>query len=239
MDTTSYVALSRQITLRRHMATIANNIANAATTGYRAEHTLFEPVIEAAGEPRQLAFVQDVGLFRDTSPGPIAATGNPLDLAIQGDGYLTFRTPAGERYGRAGHLQLDAEGRLVDASGNPILDEAGAEVTLPPGERGMTVAEDGTIAGSAGPVARLQLVTFGNEQALQREGGGLYRSEAVPRPATGRFVQGALEGANVAPVLEMTAMLETVRAFQGVQRLIDTQDELDRKAIDRLVSVAS
>ena len=243
MDTTSYSAMSRQVALQRHMATIANTVATAATTGYKAEHTLFEPVLERAAErvgerPRRLAFVQDVGLYRDLSPGPINLTGNRLDLAIDGEGYLPFQTPAGVRYGRAGHLELDAGGRIVDARGNPLLDEGGAPVTLPPGDRDLTVGGDGTIANRAGPVARLQPVTFANEQALRREGDGLYRAEEPPRPAAGRVVQGALEQANVTPVLEMTALIETTRAFEGTQRLIEARHELERRSIERLISVS-
>jgi flagellar basal-body rod protein FlgF len=193
-------------------------------------------VLEQTREPRQVAFVQDVGLARDLKPGPISTTGNLLDLAIDGEGYLTFQTPEGDRYGRAGHLAIDSTGQIVDSKGNPLLDEAGAPLIVPPGETNLTIAGDGTIASSAGPLGRLQLVTFGNEQALRREGDGLYSSEAVPRPAAGRVVQGALEGSNVAPVLEMTEMLSTVRAFEGVQRLIEAQQELDRRAIERMIS---
>lgn len=239
MDTTSYIALSRQIALQRHMATIANNVANAATTGYRAEHTLFEPVLERSGDPpRRLAFVQDVGLYRDLSPGSLNQTGNRLDLALEGDGYLTFRTAAGVRYGRAGHLELDAAGQLVDARGNPLLDEGGAPVTVPPGDRDLTIGEDGSIANRAGPLARIRPVTFANEQALRREGDGLHRTDQAPRPATARVVQGALEAANVSAVAEMTTLIETTRAFEGTQRLIETQHELDRRSIERLISVS-
>jgi flagellar basal-body rod protein FlgF len=220
------------------MAVTAHNIANAATTGYRADHALFEPVAERAGDrPRRLDFVQDVGLFWDLAPGALALTGNPLDVAVKGEGYLAFQTAAGERYGRAGRLELDPTGRLVDPAGNPVLDEGGAPIALPPGERRPTIAEDGTVAGEDGPVARIQLVAFADEQALRREGDGLYRAEAVPRPATGKLVQGALEGSNVAAVTEMTAMMATVRAFEGVQKLIETQHETVMRAIDRMISV--
>ena len=240
MDTTNYIALSRQVALQRHMATIANNIANAGTTGYRAERTLFEPVLERAGEPKRLAFVQDVGLYRNLSPGPIAQTGNRLDLAIDGEGYFAFQTGAGVRYGRAGHLELDAGGQLVDARGNPILDDGGAPVTIPQADRDLTIGADGTVANRAGPIARLQTVTFANEQALLREGDGLYAAGGqAPQPATGRIAQGALEQANISPVLEMTTMIETVRAFEGTQRLIETRHELERRAIERMVSVST
>ena len=131
MDTTSYLALARQVTLQRHMATLATNIANATTSGYRAQHTVFEQVLQRAGDAGQLAFVQDVALARDLSPGPVEQTGNPLDVALDGSGYLGFATPAGTRYGRSGRLELDAEGRLVGPEGHPVLDDGGNPITLP------------------------------------------------------------------------------------------------------------
>ena len=91
MDTTSYLALSRQVALQRHMTTIATNLANASTSGYRAEHTVFEQLLQRVGEPGRVAFVQDVALARDLGPGPIEQTGNPFDLALDGDGYLELR----------------------------------------------------------------------------------------------------------------------------------------------------
>lgn len=236
MDMTSYVALSRQVALQRHMTTLATNIANAQTTGYRAERTLFEQVLERTARPRSVAFVQDAALVRDPSPGPIAPTGNPFDIAVNGPGYLTFATPEGVRYGRAGHLTPDAAGRLVDAQGYPLLDEGGQPIVLPPGESTITITEDGTVLGRAGPIARIAIVGFADEQALERTGSGLYATEQPPLPGDGaRLIQGALEGSNVQPVLEMTTMLETVRAFEGVHRLLETRHELDRQAIDRMI----
>ncbi len=102
METTAYIGLSRQVALGHRMEVIANNIANASTTGYRAEAMLFEPVPEDAGEEQRLFFVQDVALVRDLSEGPMRPTGNPLDLAIRGLGYFVVATPEGERYGRGG-----------------------------------------------------------------------------------------------------------------------------------------
>lgn len=239
MDTTTYIALSRQLTLQRNLTTIANNIANAGTSGFHAERTLFETVLERAGGPRRVAFVQDVGQFRKLSPGTVSTTGNALDLAISGEGYFTFQTPAGPRYTRAGHLERDAAGQLVDAGGNALLGDGGAPIVIPADEPEIAIAGDGTISGRLGPLARLQLVTFANEQAMEREGSGLYRADTPPVPAGGSLVQGAIEGSNVAPVLEMTAMLSTSRAFEGTQRMIETQHELDRRAIERLISTSS
>jgi flagellar basal-body rod protein FlgF len=233
MRTTSYLALSRQAALERQMATVANNLANATTTGYRAEHMVFEETLHRAGRQR-VAFVQDVGLARDLSPGPVTQTGNPLDLAIAGEGYLAFATETGTGYGRAGRLEIAPDGRLVDSAGRSLLDDGGNAIVLATDESGLTVAADGTVSGRNGAIARIGVYGFANEQALRRAGDGLFTASAPAAPAEGaRLVQGALEGSNVQPVLEMTTMLATVRAFEGAQRLLDTEHELERQAIER------
>jgi flagellar basal-body rod protein FlgF len=162
-----------------------------------------------------------------------------LDVALDGEGYLGFATPDGVRYSRAGRLELDAAGQLVNADGRAVLDEGGNPVVLPVDDRAVTIGEDGTVANRAGPVARLGVWAFAHEQALQRVGGGLHAADEAPAPADGtRVIQGALEGSNVRPVLEMTAMLETTRAFEGTQRMLETEHELERQAIERVIRVA-
>ena len=238
MRTTSYLALSRQAALERQMATVANNLANATTTGYRAEHMVFEETLHRAGRQR-VAFVQDVGLARDLSPGPITQTGNPLDLAIEGSGYLAFATDDGTGYGRAGRLEVAPDGRLVDSNGRAVLDDGGNAILLAADETAISIAGDGTVSGGNGPIARIGVYGFANEQALRRAGDGLFTTTGPATPAEGaRVVQGALEGSNVQPVLEMTTMLASVRAFEGAQRLLDTEHELERQAIERAARAA-
>ena len=241
METTAYIGLSRQVALSRRLEVIANNIANAATSGYRAEAMLFEPVPHDAGDRQRLLFVQDVGLVRDLSEGPLRATGNPLDLAIQGPGYFVVDTPEGERYGRSGQFRLNAAFELVTHAGDPVLDEGGAPLVLPENAAAIAVAPDGTVSVGDAVVGRLQVAAFANEQTLEKVGGGLYRSPVeAPEPAEGfRIVQGALEDSNVQPVLELTAMMATLRAFQGVHRLLETQHELQRRAIERMLEVSA
>ena len=241
METTAYIGLSRQVALERRMEVIANNVANAATTAYRAEAMLFEPVPEDAGRDLRLFFVQDVALVRDLGEGPMAPTGNPLDLAIRGRGYFVVATPGGERYGRGGQFQLNDAFELVTAAGYPVLGEGGAPLALPETAGDVAVAADGTVSADGVVAGRLQVVTFADEQALEKSGDGLYRSPPdtpPPEPATGaRVVQGMLEGSNVRPVVEITTMMATLRAFQGVQRLLETQHELQRQAIQRMLEL--
>ena len=239
MRTSSYLALSRQTVLQREMTVIANNLANATTTGYQAERLVFDEALARTGH-RAVAFVQDVAQARDLAPGPITQTGNPLDLALEGPGYLAFATAEGVRYGRAGHLEIDREGRLVNADGQPLLDDSGNPISLPLDEPTVTVAGDGTISRRGGPLGRISIATFPNEHALRHAGGGLFAAEEPglpPSPAT-RVVQGALEGSNVQPVLEMTRMIETSRAFEGTQRLIEAHHDLERRAIERVLAAA-
>lgn len=236
MDTTAYLALSRQVALMRDMDVIANNMANVATTGFRGEQTLFETVLRRAGEAPRLAFVQDVGTARDMSEGPITATGNPLDLAVDGDGWLSFATPDGVRYSRAGHLEIDGLGQVVDAAGNPLLDDGGAPLTVPPGDRDLTIAPDGTVSNRAGILGRIGLAAFADPRALVPAGGNLWTAQELPAPSTARLQQGMLEGSNVKPILEMTRMIETTRAFEGTQKLIETHHDIERRAIERVLA---
>lgn len=237
MDTTRYIALSSQIVLQRQMTQIANNLANVGTTSYRAEHSRFEQMLTRQPGAPGVAFVQDAAPVRDLAPGPIMPTGNAFDLAIDGPGYLTVGTPDGPRFTRAGSLTLDAQGQLVDARGNPLLDDGGSPIVLAADDGQVTVAGDGTVSVRSGPVAHIGLVGFADERQLERQGDGLYRSPVEsPQPdAGGRLVQAALEGSNVQPILEMTTMLATVRAFEGSQKLLDTQHELDRSTIERTI----
>ncbi len=237
MDNTAYVALSRQLTLERQMAVVAGNIANMNTHGFKTEHLLFEEVLERAGTGGRVAFVQDVGLIRDLGPGALETTGNPLDLAINGDGYFTVETAAGPRFTRGGHFRLDAGGALITSAGHRLLDSGGAPVQVPPGSGDISIARDGTISTADGVVARIGLVRFGDEARLQREGDSLLATDQVPEPvADPQIAQGRLERSTVQPILEMTRMMETVRAFQNTQRLLETHHEMVRRVIDQAAS---
>lgn len=236
METTAYIALSRQMALRRRMDVIANNIANMTTTGFKAEALLLEPVRADAGARRELSFVQDVAVMRDLAGGPMTPTGNPLDVAIEGPGYFVVDTPDGLRYGRGGQFRLNEFGEVITADGHAVLDDGLAPLELPPNGQSIVIAEDGTISGDEGVVGRLGVVTFADEQALEKTGAGLYATDQPPEPAAApHLVQGTLEGSNVRPVVEMTEMIATQRAYQGAQKLIDTHAELQRRAVERML----
>lgn len=240
IENAQLIGLSRQIALQRQMDVVANNLANINTTGFKAEEILFGEYVMPGARHRgfpaldqPLSYVIDWATRHDLQPGAVVQTGNELDLALMGDGFLVVETPAGERWTRAGALQIDAEGTLVDLTGNPVLGEAGP-VAFAPEETGITIGADGSIATSAGPKDRLRLVEFADPQALTREGANLFAGgEPVPAAAT-RVMQGALERSNVSGVAEMAELIRVQRAYESIAGTLQQQDELRRTAIQRL-----
>jgi len=234
MENAGYIGLSYQMALRRQMAVIANNIANANSTAFKSERPLFETV-PVRQQGRLYEFVQDNGIVRSLNTGRLRETGNPLDLAINGKGFLTVETPAGTRYTRNGALRMSEDGRLVTAEGHSVLNEQGQPITLDPADGRPVIAEDGTISTPQGPLGRLRVVQFDNEQQMRKVSTALYATDEEPKPVGNVQVrQGMIEDSNVEPVLEMTEMIEVSRSYQAAQRLIETEHERERKAIERL-----
>ena len=244
MDNAQLIGLSQQTALRRQLDIVANNLANLSTPGFRAERAVFEefviPIAEdgtQTGTAANVSFVSDVALFRDFRAGEIEVTGNPLDVAIDGEGWIAVQTADGERYTRSGRFSLDPDGRLVTMDGDQVLGEGGP-VTFDDGETDITFAIDGTIASSQGIKDRLRVVTFENERALVKEGGRLFSSPDAPAPlARVRLVQGAVEQSNVNAVEEITQMIQVTRAYESTARMLSRLGELQRNAIETLGTV--
>ncbi|MBT3358850.1 MAG: flagellar basal-body rod protein FlgF [Rhodospirillales bacterium] len=237
MENTSIVALSRQTTLRRQLGVIANNLANMNTTGFKGGKMMFiEHLVRSRGGDSiigdKIAYVRDIATVRDLSEGGIKATGNPLDLAIQGDGYFVIDTPTGEQYTRNGSFRLDQEGQLVTKNGDPVLSDGGDPFFFTPTESKITVSRDGTVSTSNGQLGRMRTVRFENQYALKETAGGLFTSEAPPQDIEiPNIVQNALESSNVEPIIEMTRLIETHRTYKSVQKLMDAENERLKKMI--------
>src|SRR3984957_12961162 len=151
MENALLIGLSRQTMLDRQLDVVSNNIANVNTTGYKADASLFEEYLMSGahednfvGGDRRVSYVQDRGTYRDLSQGTTEQTKNPLDVAIDGSGYLVVQTAGGERYTRDGGLQLNSQGQLVTVAGDPVLGTSGP-ITFQPTDHDINVAEDGTI----------------------------------------------------------------------------------------------
>ena len=158
MENAGYIALSRQMTLRREMDVIANNMANLNTPAYKGESMLFVEYLETTDSGEKMSFVQDIALVRNLTEGQMTATDNPLDTAISGDAYYEVETPLGARYTRNGAFRLNADNELVTVSGDKVLDEGGNPIVLPPNSRDVTITRDGTVETDQGPAGTIGLV---------------------------------------------------------------------------------
>lgn len=240
MENSLVVGLSAQIALRRNMEIIANNLANSSTAGFKRETPLFEELLTPVDSPdaatSEIAFVRDWGVLRDMRPGTFEQTGSALDVAVEGNGFLVVNTAAGERYTRDGHLKLNEQGRLVTADGDSVMGDGG-EITIPPGENDIKIAQDGTVSTRQGTAGRLRVVSFLPGQ-LNKEGGNLYSATVPPTAAAGtRVLQGMIEHSNVEPVVEMTKMIEVMRAYQHSTETLNATDDIMRRAVQRLGDV--
>ncbi len=245
MENTSLIALSLQSAIRRQMSVIANNIANMNTTGFKGEKMMFvQHLVRSEGGERlwgeRIAFVRDIATMRDTSEGPLEKTGNPLDIAVSGNGYFVIGTDVGERYTRNGNFQLDNEGQIVNQHGDPLLSDSGQPFFLSPEDIDITVARDGTISTENGELGRIRVVSFENRQELRNAGEGMLATDKEPQDVDNPdLVQFMLEGSNVQPIIEMTRMIETQRAYGNVKLLIDKEDERQKKMIQEYGKVAA
>ncbi len=239
MENAALVALSRQMVLRRQMDVIANNIANVNTIGFKADRMLFATALRDIGNGQKAAFVRDIAVAHDYSDGPMAATGNPLDFAIRGDGFFQVETPDGIRYTRGGHFELDADGVLITSQGYPVLGDDGIPILTFPGDIELTVKADGTVSSESGEIGRLAVVQFDNVHKLRKEAGGLFDTDETPNEAEdASVVQGSVENSNVKPIIEMTQMIWVLRSYQSAQKLGDDHNRLMRQAISVLAGTS-
>jgi flagellar basal-body rod protein FlgF len=222
------------------MDVIANNIANVSTPAFKKEGVKFEEYV-AAMKPSEtetgtqyVSFVVDKGTVRDLNEGRMERTGAPFDLAINGKGFFVVQTPAGERYTRDGHFQLDSDGNLVTSDGNKVMGEGG-QITFSPDDGDIHIGADGTITGKQGQLGKVRVVAFDNEQAMLKEGASLYTSSETPKPADNAAIQqGMLEASNVEPVVEISHMIEVTRAYQLTASMTQSQQDLMREAVSKL-----
>jgi flagellar basal-body rod protein FlgF len=242
MDSPGYVILSRLTLQNRATQVLAHNLANADTPGFRALRPVFAEVLQRQdpGAPpggRQVAFVQDRATWREMDLGAMQVTGNPLDVAITGEGFFAVETPRGERYTRAGRFSLGEGGRIVDMEGNPVLNAEGAPIALAPNDTRIEILGDGTVRSENGALGRLRVVRFDDVQALRAEGDRLFEAAgadpvAIDRPA---LRQGVLEGSNVRPILEMTRLTAELREFQFAAQFAEREGERLSTAVERIL----
>ncbi len=246
MDNAQLVGHSRLHVLQQQLDVLANNIANAATTGFKGRGMQFgEYLMPQAktnayrGDARSISFVVDRGAALDFTDGPLERTGNSNDIALRGSTLLAVKTKAGERYTRNGSLATNDKGEIVTSDGHVVLG-AGGPIIADPADGPLEITTDGTVSNRSGPVGKLKLVDVPDPSQLTNIGANLFSaSKPLSASKTPEIVVGALEKSNVQPVLAMSRLLEVTRAYSALanamQRLGDTQ----KGALERLATVPS
>ncbi len=241
MDSSMYVALSAQVALERRLDTIAQNVANLATAGYRAEEMKFDTVLANTGKD-QTAFVSEGGSYLSRQSGPLDKTDNPLDVAVQGDAWFAINTPGGVAYTRDGRLQMQSDGSLTTLGGHPILDVGRAPLSVDPAAGQPIITRDGMITQDGHQLGAIGLFMIDPATPLER-----YENSAViPKGAanevldfaTNGVVQGFVEGSNVQPVMEISRLITVTRAFEAANAMAEKSESTSQEAIKVLGDTA-
>lgn len=244
MDRMIYTAMTGAKHTLGQQGAVANNIANATTTGFRAEMNKLRAVEVQSDALKTRAFVVDASVATNFAPGPLQFTGRAYDVAVQGKGWLTVQMPDGtEAFTRNGSLEVSPNGVLQTRDGRPIAGAAGP-VTLPPNSE-IIFGRDGTISalepgggGIVNEVGQLKLVNP-PEQDLVRGDDGLFRQrngEPAPADEQVQLAGGYLEGSNVSVVDQMVTMISLARQFEMQTRMLQNAETNDRAAAQILSS---
>ena len=234
MDASGYVTLSRQSGLLHQMDVIANNIANASTTGFRREGMVFSEYIQRAGEGPSLSMGFGNTRVVDLQQAGMTQTRAPFDLAIEGDGFFMIATPQGQQLTRSGAFTPGPDGTLLTDDGYQVLDGGGSAIFVPPDARNVAVAQDGTVSADGVPLARIGLWQPSDPMSLTHQSGTRFSANGV-QPAEGATIlQGYLEDSNVDPLQEVASMIAVQRAYELGQSFMDREDERARNVIQTL-----
>ena len=244
MDSGYYAACTALVSRTQALDTIANNLANASTVGYRAQHNQFSSVLAAAsGAPGSdlNRAMNNYGILSgttlDESQGALQKTGNDLDLAIQGSGFFVVQTKGGPMYTRDGSFQVSAKGQLTTASGDLVMGDKGT-ISMPPGT--VSISPDGTISSNGAVAGKLKLVSFPAGTVLTSAGETYYSAPTNSgTTATDSSVkQGMLESSNVNPVTSMVELITAQRSAEMMQRELSMySSEMDKTATQELPKV--
>jgi len=246
MDRLIYTAMSGAKHILEQQAVTAHNLANVNTTGFRAEMNAFRAVPIVSEGMNTRAFVVETTVGADLTPGVLQQTGRPLDIAVQGPGFIAVQLPDGsEAYTRDGNLRVSANGQLQTRDGNDVMGDGGP-IAVPP-EVAITIAPDGTVStvpttGVPNAVATLGRIKLVNptEPEITRGGDGLFRMKGGGQAEADINVQvaaGTLEGSNVNVVQAMVAMIENARQFDMQMKMMQNAESNARSATTLLTAV--
>lgn len=243
MDVSSFVLLSHEEALRRRLDVAANNMANSSTAGFKREQPVFHAYVETTDDApvaaaRSTSFVLDYGAMHDTAAGAFQATSNPLDVMIEGSGYLAVEAAGGgTAYTRAGYVKISSSGNLTNATGQRLLGDSGQPINVPPDEAGtVSIAADGSVVAKSGTLGRLAVTVFDDESGVIDRGDGMISGDGgrVLAAIDTHLKSGGVEASNVQPITETTSMVEILRAYQASQNITQSINDMRSRAIDRL-----
>jgi flagellar basal-body rod protein FlgF len=239
MINTPYVGLSAQLALQRRLDTIANNIANASTVGFRAEQIRFTTVASDDAQPNT-AFSSIGETFLSRTSGPIVRTDNPFDVAIDGDAWLSVSTPLGTAYSRDGRMKMTPNGELLTLAGHQLLDVGGSPIRLDPAAGPPVIGRDGTVAQGALRVATIGLFAIDPAARLDRGVDATVIPNAPAQPVVDQPMigvrQGFVENSNVNPVTEMSRLILDQRMFEAVTNALKETEQTKLDAIRALTA---
>jgi flagellar basal-body rod protein FlgF len=237
MQSALYVGLSAQVALEKRLQTIANNVANVNTAAFRTDVVKFETVLSRAGtSPVSFSTPGDNIISREQ--GNLTETGNPLDIAVVGQGWLAFAGPTGTVYTRDGRMQIAGNGDLQTLTGFPIIDSGGAQIIVDPNGGPLAISRSGAVTQDGNEIGTIGLFDISPDANLQRYG----TSGVIPdRPATAvvdftkdGIRQDYVEGSGANPMLELTRLMSASRAFDGTNSLVESTESSLQDAIRTL-----
>lgn len=239
MQSALYVALSAQVALSNRLETVARNVANMNTAGYRADEVKFAELVSKAAQDK-VSFATGGETYISRQSGALNKTDNPLDLAVEGDAWFAIRDQNGTlSYTRDGRMEIGEDGTLRTLTGQPVLGTGGQPIALDPDAGPPLITQSGEISqGDAGLVGQIGLFLIPNDAALTRAENSAVIPDKPVQPVQvfdqHGIRQGYVEGANINPVREMTKMIMISRAFESATKMIDTSNESQEKAIREL-----
>ncbi len=237
MQTGLYVSLSSQIALDRRLTTLADNVANSTTVGFRATEVKFNQVISDQ-KVADVAFVSQGNEFISTRSGGITETGGPLDFALKGEAWFQVETPSGPTLTRDGRFTLTDLGELVTLNGYPVLDSGGGPIQIDVSNGPILLSSDGQLNQGGRPVAALGLFSADLSGGFVRAGNSGVIPSIAPEPVVDRVdagvVQGYVEESNVNAIGEMTQLIQVTRAFESIASLMRDSEESMNEAVRTL-----
>jgi flagellar basal-body rod protein FlgF len=235
-----YIAATGMLAEQIRQDQIANDLANASTPGYKADRSMQRSfsslLLENTMTGQQvgpLSLGAGIAATRtDFSQGALRQTGQPLDVALTGPGFLAVQTPDGIRYTRNGQLAADGAGRLMTSTGALVLGTDGRPMTVA-GENGLTIAADGTVRSGGRVAGTIAVVSLENPV---KQGDNTFTGQPGARPAGTALEQGYLEGAGIDPTRAMVDMIVSLRTSEASQRVVRTIDETLGRAVNSVGS---